>query len=190
MRRGKWLWALATAIVAPLLMAAAPAQAADNGPSLVPNAEAPYGVNALTVVDEATAKVLEPKLRGGSDAIAPQALCNQQSYVQVFDPATGQRLITLAPGNTINVHAFTVLRHQGVTYPGTRAIFQYRWAGGAAGFDYYTTFSEGNCVMREEPNSLSAQNFPIGLTNVSVCFIPWEIAQVVCGPLGNINRTF
>jgi hypothetical protein len=189
MRRGKWLWALAAAIVAPLLMAAAPAQAADNGPSLVPTAAAPYGANGLAVVDEATAKALEPQLRNGSDAVAPQALCNQQSYVQVFDPATRQALITLAPGGTLNVHAFTVVRHQGVTYPGTRAIFQYRWAGGI-GFDYFTTFSEGNCVMREEPNSLSAQNFPVGQTSVHVCFVPWEIGQVVCGPLGTINRTF
>jgi len=187
MRRGKWWWALAAALLITLLPAA-PAQADTS--FITKSSGVPTGYTTLTVVDEATAKVLEPKLRNSSAGIAPSALCAQPSYVQVFDKATGQRLITVAPGNTINVHAFTLLRHQGVVYPGTRAIFTYGWSGVPV-FEFWTTFAEGNCVIREEPNTLSAQNFPVGnLVSVSVCFIPWELGQVVCGPLGFINRFF
>jgi hypothetical protein len=183
--------ALAAALMIPVLIAT-PAQAADSG-SVKKNSSAPAGSGTLSVVDEATAKALLPKLLKNSDGVGILDLCAQASYVQVFDKATGQRLITVAPGNTINVHAFTVLRHQGVVYPGSRAIWSYRWNDNTAGFDYYTTFAEGNCVMREEPNTLSGQSFPVGIPVLaSVCFIPWELnpIQVVCGPVGFVNRFF
>jgi hypothetical protein len=191
-RRTKWgalLALLLLGLIAPALIGI-PATAATS--AIQSGSGTPFGISAdgEFAVNAEAEMALGSKLRADSGNTA-EALCNQPSYVQVFDPPTGQRRITTAPGNTISVNAFTVLLHQGVTYPGTRAIFFYRWNADTAGFDYYTTFSEGNCVMRQEPNPLSAQNFPDqNPVSVSVCFVPWELGQVVCGPLGSIVRKF
>lgn len=190
-RLGLLLGLLLVALVGTVL-AGAPANAASGDESRITSATGvPFGLESATgfAVNMAAEKAIGSQLRSGSGLTA--AICNQPSYMQVFDPPSGQRLITLAPGNTISVNAFTILLHQGVVLPNTRAIFFYRWDGNTAGFDYYTTFAEGNCVMRQEPNPLSAQNFPVqNQVSVSICFVPWEINQVICGPLGFINRTF
>jgi hypothetical protein len=192
MRRTRWgalLALLLLGLMAPALMGA---QATADTSAIETASGTPFGISADDgfAVNAEAEKALGSTLRGNSTN-RTDALCNQPSYVQVFDPPSGQRLITLAPGGTMSVHAFMVLLHQGVTFPGTRAIFFYRWNADTAGFDYYTTFSEGNCVMRQEPNSLSAQAFPVqNPVSVSVCFVPWESGQVACGPLGTIVRNF
>lgn len=188
-RLTKWSTLLAALLLGLLVPALTGTTATADTSAIERASGTPFGISAdgFTVNADAE-KALGSRLRDGS-AGSTRAVCNQPSYVQVFDPSTGQRLITTAPGGTMSVHAFSVLLHQGVTLPGTRAIFFYRWDGDTAGFDYFTTFSEDNCVMRQEPNALSAQAFPVqNPVNVSVCFIPWEINQVVCGPLGTIVR--
>jgi hypothetical protein len=189
-RQTKWSALLASLLLGLLVPALTGTTATADTSAIERSAGTPFGISADDgfAVNAAAEKALGTRLRAGSQN-GTKAVCNQPSYVQVFDPPTGQRLITNAPGGSMSTHAFTVLLHQGVTFPGTRAIFLYRWNSDSAGFDYFTTFSEGNCVMRQEPNPLSAQNFPVqNPVSVSVCFIPWEINQVVCGPLGTIVR--
>ena len=123
----------------------------------------------------------------GNTADGTDALCG--TYVEIYDPATGQRISTRTPGNTMTVNAFSQLHIRTILDPGTRVLLMFRWAGG--GFDYLLALGDGSCTLRDEPGLLPGSAFPVGTqTNVSVCFTSWELGQVICGPMGFIFRTF
>ena len=172
-------------LIVPVL-AAGPAQAASAGSMIVTASGAPAGTGQFEVNKDAG---LAAQLQGPSAGNTTNAHCLEPGYVQVFATDGGGHLHTSFPGLTITAQTFTILLHRGIVVPGTRAIWSYRWDNNSAGFDYFTSFANENCLIQEERNALSAQNFPINNpVSVSVCFVSWETNQVLCGWVGTVNR--
>lgn len=171
-------------LIVPLL-ATAPAQAAS---AIVGASGAPFGVSQGDSFSVNKDAGLAAQLRAGTGGgNSTNAHCLEPGYVQVFETAGGGHLHTSFPGLTITAQTFSILLHRGIVVPGTRAIWSYRWD--STGFDYYTSFANENCLIQEERNALSAQNFPINNpVSVSVCFVSWETNQVLCGWVGTVNR--
>ena len=177
-------------LIVPVLVAA-PAQAASAGSMVVTASGTPFGVSKgdPLAVNKQAAAALATQLRAGA-GYTPNAHCLEPGYAQVFDTSGGGgHLHTSFPGLTITAQTFAILLHRGIVVPGTRAIWFYRWDNDSAGFDYYTSFANENCLIQEERNALSAQAFPVNNpVSVSVCFVSWEANQVLCGWVGTVNR--
>jgi hypothetical protein len=174
-------------LIVPVL-ATAPAQAASAGSMIVAASGTPSGVSKgdpFTVSKDAGLAAQLGTRQGNST----NAFCLEPGYAQVFATDGGGHLHTSFPGLTITAQTFTILLHRGIVEPNTRAIWFYRWDNDSRGFDYFTSFANENCLIQEERNPLSAQNFPINNpVSVSVCFVSWEVGQVLCGWVGTVNR--
>lgn len=188
MRRQSRLGGLFVLVLVGLVLAAAPA-AAGTDSVIVSASGTPLGVSKGDPFAVNKDAALATRLRAGAGNTT-NARCVEPGYAQVFDPSgAGGHLHTSFPGLTITAQTFTILLHRGVVVPGTRSIWFYRWDNDSAGFDYYTSFANENCLIQEERNGLSAQNFPVNNpVSVSVCFVSWEVNQVLCGWVGSVNR--
>jgi hypothetical protein len=139
---------------------------------------------ALAVSALALMFIAAPARAFAPTANGTDALCNEPSYVEVFDSTTGQRLSTLMPGGIITVTAFSLLHVRGNVHVDSRVIVTFQWAGSVT--DLVTAPADGTCAVSAPP--IPGWSFPLGFTRVTACFTPWEFPQMICGPLGYLNR--
>lgn len=132
----------------------------------------PFGVSKGDSFAVSKDAGLAAQLQGARQGNSTNAHCLEPGYVQVYATDGGGHLHTSFPGLTITAQTFTVMLHRGIVVPNTRSIWSYRWDNNSAGFDYYTSFANQNCLIQEERNALAAQNFPVNNpVSVSVCFV-------------------